>query len=149
MISRRRAAFGLLLASAPALSACTYVPELKIVNNTGAPIRVTGWTTRTIAQGESGTLAGLRSRVQQDVPYSARVRAGGCDLRYRADIPSGYHAWQGPSQLLTRDFWVQMEPDFSLHLVPEGGARVVDVTAYARRQTDPFPLRPVEANCGA
>jgi hypothetical protein len=141
---------GALIAGVSSLSGCTYVPEIKVVNNTGVAIEVfTVRGARVLLQGESGTLAGARPRVVQEQAYSARVSAAGCELRYVADSPARYRDWQPEAETQIRDFWVQMEADFSLHLVPEGGAHIVDVALYAQHQTAGFPLRPIVTQCEA
>lgn len=144
------------------LSGCSRATTLFVFNNTDQPVelllvtsqrdlehapRDRGIANRDITlephQGrDTGVTFSFDSR-----GWRVEARSGECRLIY--SVPPGHmipnYPWD-PAHI-NPYVKIQIESDFSVHLVPESATSVVDVALYREQQTGGFPLRPVENSC--
>ncbi|MEJ0059631.1 MAG: hypothetical protein WDM79_08710 [Terricaulis sp.] len=151
-------------AGALMLTGCSYSLGLAVLNNCGHRIellnvsnaenpdavpeaRTWAWQRREPIYIEPGDVSGLYGAPKWGGSLLVRIDAGGCRRRYRViNAPDTYIARLQPIGR-PHDVVLQIEPDFSLHLIPEGTRTPVDVTDYASWQEAGFPIRPYEEDC--
>lgn len=134
---------GIILILAGVLAGCIMLPRVTLFNNTGAPLVLY------FAKGEDGVRkVKLWPGQSRTFRYpEAGISDGACMYRY--DYPDW--SYNSPDWDLRYGYpiKVQVEPDFSLHILPGSARKVRSVEGLEIYHQLGFPLRPTKKTCPA
>ncbi|HEX2800657.1 MAG TPA: hypothetical protein VHN73_01190 [Phenylobacterium sp.] len=146
----RRAALAVVLGlSACLVAACSLYGRLGVFNNTGSPLIVQ--MSDGLHLPGSGRIGpgNSRSFSNGDVAAHLVVESGRCVYSYDLPFPEvAYYRVNGDPKRARPLLNVQVEPDFSLLLLPVSAARVARPAELAGVQAYGYPVRPVSKTCG-
>ncbi len=122
--------------------------ELQVYNHTGQTIVLNrvkaiqyGTKSKPLALADGG-----RARVHLAIERGPlKVSAGGCEYAYRfapmrMNLPFGDYDYPYPVS-------AQIEPDFSIHLLPHGATKASPTEELGAASRPGFPLKPVDRTC--
>ena len=138
---KRHSIFFALLFVSCVLAACSYPLSATLFNNTGQDVAV-NWEDDNVAiaanhSGEFHYLNGDRKR-------EVRLSSGGCEYFYA--VPPELKGYV-PDRKLERGVQMQVEKDYSIHLLPADYAGEQPALGTIFLQREGFPLRPVSRRC--
>ena len=132
------------------LAGCQAPIEIRVHNATGAvvdllPIQYDGWPrTLHIKPGRSARRSATESKLI--------VATAGCRAHYLLPEMGSTFPWtipgQGKDESYPYPVEVQLEPDFTLYLLPPRSERTLPVEWLKTRQAHGYPVKPKSLTCG-
>jgi hypothetical protein len=131
----------IVAAVAIALSACSKFLDVRLFNNTGEPM--------TLRSGSGSVAIDRQGSGQLRYPgpnegWKAQVVTARCEYEYVVPQRFDHYPWPWDS---SKPLKVQVEKDFSIHLLSPDTESVVSVAGLSTFQQDGFPLKPSASKC--